>query len=496
MRMLSWIAMAVACAACATTGSKKSPDEEGLVWVSTAFPTGHRSTSAVLVERGAPREVPIGEPYDYEIRVTNLTDQQLEEVMVYEEVGQGLKLESSTPPPTSSGEGTVRWMLGSLAPGATQRIMVRAVPGVTGDLATTCEVSYRPVVRAMTTVVRPQLVLEKTDTIDQNLVGEPVELHFTVSNPGSGAAREVVITNELPEGMETMEGERVIRVDVGRLEAGAQRDIVVRARALTPGSYELKAAAAGAGGLASQTSPTTLTVLEPKLVLERAGPDEWILNRDLHYGLTVRNDGTGQARDVVVELPLPPGIAFVAASDEGVRQEGAIAWQLGTLEPGAARTLDATIRVMAAGSVTTRAVARASWTDEVAAEMATRIVGVPALRLEVVDREDPVGVGGTAVYEIRVANQGSAAAEEIGIACELEQDAMEYQEVSGATRAAREDGRVITLTPLERLEPGQEATWTLRVKAAKAGDVRLKVVLTSNQLERSVEESEATRFYQ
>jgi uncharacterized repeat protein (TIGR01451 family) len=51
---------------------------------SLAFPTGDRSTSALLVEKSLPREVKVGQDFDYQIRVTNITDHPLTDVVVRE----------------------------------------------------------------------------------------------------------------------------------------------------------------------------------------------------------------------------------------------------------------------------------------------------------------------------------------------------------------------------------------------------------------------------
>ena len=47
-----------------------------------------------------------------------------------------------------------------------------------------------------------------------------------------------------------------------------------------------------------------------------------------------------------------------------------------------------------------------------------------------------------------------------------------------------------------RMAPGEKATWTVTVKALKAGDVRFKTKMTSDQLGRPVEETEATNLYE
>ncbi|MBC7834353.1 MAG: hypothetical protein H7Y88_04530, partial [Phycisphaerales bacterium] len=49
-----------------------------------AFPTGDRSTSVLLVEKTLPRQVRVGQDFDYQIKVTNLTDHTLTGVLVKE----------------------------------------------------------------------------------------------------------------------------------------------------------------------------------------------------------------------------------------------------------------------------------------------------------------------------------------------------------------------------------------------------------------------------
>src|SRR4051794_38950560 len=50
--------------------------------VSLAYPTGNRATSAILIERISPAEVRLGQPYEYQIKVTNLTNSTLSGVVV------------------------------------------------------------------------------------------------------------------------------------------------------------------------------------------------------------------------------------------------------------------------------------------------------------------------------------------------------------------------------------------------------------------------------
>ena len=63
--------------------------------------------------------------------------------------------------------------------------------------------------------------------------------------------------------------------------------------------------------------------------------------------------------------------------------------------------------------------------------------------------------------------------------------------------------RVITIDELligksssATLAPKAKATWEVQVKSIKPGDVRFKVNMNSDQLDRDVEETESTNFYE
>src|SRR5690242_7491102 len=49
-----------------------------------AFPTGDRTSSVLLLEKIQPQEVRVNQPYSYQLRVTNLTNQTLNGVTINE----------------------------------------------------------------------------------------------------------------------------------------------------------------------------------------------------------------------------------------------------------------------------------------------------------------------------------------------------------------------------------------------------------------------------
>ena len=121
-------------------------------------------------------------------------------------------------------------------------------------------------------------------------------------------------------------------------------------------------------------------------------------------------------------------------------------------------------------------------------------LGLPAILLEVVDTEDPIQVDGIEKFYVVVTNQGNAPDESIVVKVAFEEN-LDYVSSSGPTQGVAEDKKSITFAPLASLAPKQKATWVVVAKAVKEGDHRTSVKLTSDAIQRSVDETEATRIY-
>ena len=65
VRFLAVLALAALGCASLSTSSEPKTGKDGMIWVRHAFPTGRESTSAVLLERGTPPQVPIGQPLTF-----------------------------------------------------------------------------------------------------------------------------------------------------------------------------------------------------------------------------------------------------------------------------------------------------------------------------------------------------------------------------------------------------------------------------------------------
>lgn len=461
-----------------------------MAWSTRAFPTGNRSTSALLIERGAPTEVILGQDYETVIKVTNLTKGSLENVIVNERGDGNMKVASASPKPNSMGK-DMSWNLGNLGPRKSKTITIRGAATGLGNVDACCDAKWDAVVCSTTRVVQPKLSLVKTGT-QATLICDPIVYKLTVANGGNGPARNVVILDNLPAGITTLGGKKTVRIKVPTLAAGQSKDYSIRCKASKTGSFQ-NSASATADGLSAKSGTVTTNVTAPKLAITKTGTNRTFIGRMIDYSIKVTNTGNGVAKDTVLTDPVPAGTRFVTASDGGTNNGGVVTWNFGSMAPGASRTV--TMRVKSGGKneVTNTATVKAYCAEAVSASHETTVTGIPAVLLEVVDVEDPIEVGGNVTYVITVTNQGSAPGTNIRIVAVLEA-AAGYMSTSGATTGSHSGG-TITFEPLKSLAPKAKASWRLTVKAKEEGDIRFTVRMTSDQLKRPVQETEATNFY-
>lgn len=326
----------------------------------------------------------------------------------------------------------------------------------------------------------------------QASVCEPFEVVVVVRNTGGLPLSQVQVVDSLPPGMRTSDHQSDLTLDAGTLAVGEGREFRFRVMATAAGEYENTARVTSAQG-ATATATARTQVRAPILALDCQAPTEVLLARPVEVCLTVRNTGTAEEPRATVLLPLPAGSDASLISAGGIASADRITWELGRLAPGASRTVCATFIARQTGSFGVSASATGSCAPAVEARCESRVAGIPAILLEVVDLEDPVEVGNAVTYEVRVTNQGSLVGTNVRLVCTLP-EGQEFLSGSGDT-AVQGQGRSATMDPLARLEPKAQATWRVVCRAVAAADARFKVELTSDQFGRPIEEWEATSQY-
>ena len=491
----------IPCVSCAPAAKKAAPapapkpapivQAPDVVCGRLVWPTGNLATSSILVEKCAPSVVQVGVPFDFKIKVKNLTGAALKNVVVKDDVPSSFKVSSVSVKPDTAGNNMV-WTFDTLPAGGEKVIVISGTPTSAGKLENCLAVTHQLDTCVALNVVAPALKLTK-EAPASVLKCDPIPFKLTVENTGVGDARNVVIKDTLPEGIVTEAGQKDVSINVGTLPAGKSMSYTINAKATKTGNFTNSASASALGGLSANATSTT-AVLSPELKITKTGPAMRFLGRPVDYQITVTNTGNGVARNVVIQDIIPAGANSIATSDGGQLADGKISWMVGNLEPRASKTVTVKVVGTQLGTIVNTASATAYCAEAVTATAKTEIKGIPAILLECIDLVDPVEVGGETTYVITVTNQGSLTGTNIGLTVVLEDEA-QYISATGPTEA-RVSGKTIKLAPLPTLAPKERQSWQIKVKAAGSGDVRFHVEMISDQIDRPVRETESTNFYQ
>jgi uncharacterized repeat protein (TIGR01451 family) len=517
-------------------GASVTSRSDGMVRTAFAFPTGERSSSVLLVEKVAPREIRLNKPYEYEIKATNLTDAPLIDVVVRERLSDRDTLEITRSDPNFRAEGD--WMhfpLGQLGPKETRTISVSGTAKKEGAVSSVIAADFKPAMKTVTEVVNPILKLTKEGPESADIC-EGIRYRYVISNVGTGTERDVIIEEALPDGLVTSDGLKTVRIVVGEMPQSVNKEFTVRVKPDKAGTYSSAALAKSPGGTEVRSQSVTTTVHQPKLDVTIVGPATEYMNKTATYQVTVKNTGTVAAArsalaidtggkgalatirsagsrkpdgadkaegaaDETVARARPAAVRPVVAVDNradenaidpllAARREGA---DLGTLAPGESRTFTVAVRPTREGRMSVSAIGLARCVAPVTAIANTDVKTLAELKMEITDLDDPVRIGEDVVYRITVRNVGTGADKNIAMTAALP-TGLQFIEAEGATEA-KPSGQDVTFGSLPSLAPGQEATWRVRARANTPGDVRMEVRVKSDSLKQPAVETEPTKLY-
>ncbi len=445
----------------------------------------------LIVEKIAPDEVQVAKPAVIEIRIKNSGTATAQRVEVHDEVPQGAELVDTQPRAEVDGSHLV-WSLGSLAAGAEVKVHMELIPREEGEIGSVATVQFATQATSRSKVTRAELSMEVRGQT-QVMIGEETSLVIRVTNTGTGPATGVVLAEVVPDELEHAAGPE-LEYEVGTLAPGETRDLNLALKARSPGRAVNLIEATGEGELSAEAE-ATIEVVAPALEVHMQGPKRRYLERQATYTLEVANPGTAAARDVELVTYLPRGLDFVSADNQGQYdpQSRSVRWSLEELPAKDQGKVTLVTLPVEAGEHSLRVEGRAELGLSDAREEAILVEGVAAIVYQVVDLADPIEVGGETTYEIRVVNQGSKDATGLEVVAELPEE-LEPVDAEGPTNHEIDSGTV-SFEPLSQLAPKAETTYRVRARGVAEGDLRIKVQLRSDDMQRPVVKEESTQVY-
>ncbi|MFA5292037.1 MAG: hypothetical protein WC496_03280 [Phycisphaerae bacterium] len=449
--------------------------------------------SVVRLDKIMPAQVQAGAEFEYKIRVTNLSDDILSDVVVTDTLIRNFKHKSSNPPANIDGDKLI-WTLPEFAPRETKEIKGVAIASTGGIVQTYSDVAYRMPIRTQTISLQPKIALSMSAPAEMP-VCKPIIYIFKVANTGTGTANNLRIVDNLPEGLVTAQGKTNIDIPIGVLPARTSKSISVMVNALKSGIYTNTAVAIADNDVTVESPTITTTVTTPMLAITNTGPETHSINKEITYEISVTNTGDGTAADIIIENPIPAGLNFIRASRGGMLSGNKVMWRVARLNQGDTVKTFVTYMTNSTGTFVNTASASAVCADAVIATTQTFVKGEAGILLEVGDLTDPIKIGNTVTYRIVATNQGAVPLTNISIKAMLEPQ-MGYVGSVGVTQGQFSDNGTITFETLAGLAPGTQAIWEVTVRATAAGDIRFKAEMAADQLDRVVSETESTHFYE
>ncbi len=293
------------------------------------------------IQTNMPEEVRIGEQFTYTVRVTNASDNTtLHDISLQQRKADGFTIESTSMNPSknansaqsgsnsnsnqatqekgNSADGEMN--IDMLMPGESREIQVKAAADNEGALKSCLEiVNYKPALCMTSQVVKPELSLTKNAPDKVNRC-DVIELNYSIANGGSGDVGKFQVVDELGDGLATIDGNSTLKFDVDGLRAGDTREFIARVYATKSGKFSSRAEAkASNSDLSARSKQTTTEVITADLDVKLDGPSRLYGDQLARFNARVTNTGNAAAEDVSVTVMWPQDSNLVDMGDPQMR---------------------------------------------------------------------------------------------------------------------------------------------------------------------------------
>ncbi len=343
---------------------------DNTIYVSVLHSTGDELYSRIVtktwqapslnITKDGPASVGLSRTANYVISVTNEGDRTATGVTLTDTLPAGMSYVSADPEPSETGDGTVVWSLGDLEPAGNALVSVTLSADAVGEMTNTASaISTEGFTGegATTTMVIPgSLTATKTGPETANIT-EIVNYEITVTNDGEGALTDVTITDTVPEGLTFFSGVPGPTADttwnLGTLEAGGSRTIMVAATADTAGDYSLPVSVTSAEGATADASVDTTIVAPDLAVTKTVSADSFLVGEEVTFTVEVTNNGDGPAFNAAVSDTLSAGLTLVSSDPEAtIAEDGSLNWTVVQLDAGASTAFAITVTAADSGDHT------------------------------------------------------------------------------------------------------------------------------------------------
>ncbi len=438
----------------------------------------------VTVTARNPKMCMLGDQYPLEFDIKACED--VCDVVVVTHLPEGVTYIRSLPEARIEGR-RVSWNVGPMRKGESRPAKLWVKCESEGELCACFCATAVPVKFCSLLCAKPILTCHKTGP-EEACPGDTVHYTITVTNRGSCAAEEVVVTDQVPDGLEHTSCLRTLTYKLGTLEPCQTKTINLCFTAVKRGKI-CNTAVVTACNADSTSCQWCTNICKQCVEIYKVGTKEQNIGRNADYQITVANPGDKVLTDVVVTDVAPNATSIVSANGATINGNQAI-WRLRELKPNEKVSFNLTLTTCTPGSFTNRVSVNDCQGCTAAAEFTTRWKGRPALHVQICDTEDPICINETTSYCITVVNQGSEADSNVAVTVNFPKEIVPLS-ATGDT-PGNISGQTVTFAPVNNLGPRSAVKFRVDARAAASGDARINVNVTSDSIKTPITQQEST----
>ena len=450
-------------------------------------------TPHLTLQKVLPEEVVLNQPAIIKTVIHNAGNSVAKNVTITDKVPQGARLISTVPDAITLPDGELHWSIGNLEPNVQLIIEMKILPLREGEIGSVASVNYTGEASGRIVVTRPLLKVAVNAPSEVKL-GEVAQVEIVISNPGTATVTNIVVVNHIPEGLYHQDG-RIIKHDKGlSLKPRESKKLTLPLVCTGAGNLENHVIVNADGDLMVEDK-TTVRASAPVLDLEIVGAKTRFLEQKSDYKLVVANKGNASAHDVALELALPQAVQFVSTNQSGVYEPNThtVHWRLEELPPQEAGEISLLVMPVQKGEHSLRFIGTGENDLKAEAVQPISIDGIPAITFEIVGDSNLVELGKDVVYEIRVTNRGTRAAENVKVRVTLA-EGMPFVKAEGGRYLAG-NGGVIQFETIPLLNAKEEKVYRLSARCQVEGDHRVNIQIISDDLRSPITKEESTRVF-
>ena len=432
----------------------------------------------IIPSKDADNKYPnFGDSIDYTITVNNIGKADAKHVVVVDRLDKGLKYVSSSHNGVyDAASHTVTWVV-DIGAGSSLDLIVTASAEEYGVLTNIVSVGDKS---ASVDVNVPEIIPNKTADIENPNFGDNVTYTVTVTNDGNADAKSVVVRDVLGKDLKFVSATGNYTFDEATntitwtvdVDAGKTETFNVVATVINYGNVTNSLVV----GNKTFSKNVTVPEITPDKTVDNENPN---FGDTVTYTVTVKNEGDGNATDVVIVDTLGKGLEYISSTGNYDNKTNTITWKV-NLASGETKTFTVVAKIVGYTDVT----------NEVTVGNKTAIVNVDIP--EIIPTKDvnntTPNLGDTVEYTVTVNNNANTAAKQVVIVDTLGKGL----KFINASHNGKYDEVTRTITWIVDLDAGESVVFSVNATVEAYGNINNTVVVGNKSFTKNITVPEIT----